>query len=223
MELMVRNSYPGLFIAIEGIDGSGLSTQTKLLAHSLKKDGFKVFPTKEPTDNVVGGLIRGTLTKSLDLPAHSLQLLFAADRGHHLQREIIPMLKTGSIVITDRYAWTSIAYETSDLGQDWLLKINQHFLKPDLTIFLKVSAKAALRRINKERFHKELYETESRMRKNIESYNSLMKKFSNSFKIVDGEKKIGQVTESALEIIRAYPKYKKLSKKVGHGKRSSKT
>ena len=100
---MHPNPYPGFFIDIEGLDGSGTSTQASLLKEGLREEGFKVFTTKEPTDNVIGGLIRGALTRVYKLPPAVLQLLFVADRLHHLDRQIVPILQNHNIFICDRF------------------------------------------------------------------------------------------------------------------------
>jgi len=111
---MRTNPYPGLLIDLEGLDGSGVSTQVSLLKKALRAKGEAAYVTKEPTDNLIGGLIRGALTKVYQLPPEALQLLFVADRSHHLAREIVPILKNGGILITDRFLWSTIAFGSLD-------------------------------------------------------------------------------------------------------------
>src|SRR3989338_8048368 len=93
----------GKFLVIEGPDGSGSSTQVALIKKYLEQKGEKVLDTKEPTNNLIGGLIRGVLTGEWKLGSYGLQLLFCADRAHHLEREIMPALEKGWNFITDRY------------------------------------------------------------------------------------------------------------------------
>lgn len=131
------NPYPGLFIDIEGLDGSGATTQVGLVARSLRGQKLRVYTTKEPTDNVIGGLIRGALTGVYKLSHSSLQLLFVADREHHLQREIIPILQNSSVLISDRYLWSTIAYGSVELSKRWLLELHHYCPIPDLTLFNK--------------------------------------------------------------------------------------
>ena len=83
----------GVFIAFEGLDGSGSSTQVDILVRNLNSLGIKSISTKEPTNNIVGGVIRGVLTKEWQTSPGGLQLLFAADRAHHLEHKILPNLK----------------------------------------------------------------------------------------------------------------------------------
>ena len=118
---MKANPYPGFFVDIEGLDGSGASTQVRLVGERLLKEGLVAFTTKEPTDNVIGGLIRGALTGVYKLPPDSLQLLFVADRRHHLEREIIPILSNGNVLIADRFLWSTIAFGAIKLSRRWLL------------------------------------------------------------------------------------------------------
>jgi len=90
---MKKNKYKGKFIVIEGLDGSGSSTQVVRVANFLKERNKKIHITKEPTNNLIGGLIRGQLTGDWKSSSECLQLLFAADRAHHLEKELIPLLK----------------------------------------------------------------------------------------------------------------------------------
>ena len=137
----------GKFIVIEGLDGSGATTQINLLTEFLNKKGIKAYYTKEPTDNVIGGLIRGALSEVYGLPDASLQLLFSADRGHHLERVVEPLMKNGNVVICDRYFWSTIAFGSVSLDKKWLLTLQKYFRVPDLTIFLKVDPKECIKRI----------------------------------------------------------------------------
>jgi dTMP kinase len=207
-----KNPYPGIFIDIEGLDGSGSSTQISLLSKDLKEKGYKVFVTKEPTNNVVGGLIRGVLTNSLQLPADGLQLLFAADRAHHLEREIIPMLRSGSIVITDRYFWSTMAFGSINLPLDWLVELNRFFLVPDATFFIDVSPKTCVERIKKDRFEIELFETEEKLKKVRESYQKIMDRFPKDVEIVNGERSIEEISRDILEKVIKNRKIKGLKK-----------
>jgi len=142
---MVKNRYPGTFIVIEGLDGSGKSTQTALLASFLREHGVQVCATFEPTQYLIGGLIRSFLANDWKSSPYCLQLLFAADRAHHLEKEIIPSLKAGMAVVCDRYFFSSFAYGASDCDVDWLIDVNREFILPDLTILIESAPKNALR------------------------------------------------------------------------------
>ena len=97
----------GKFIVFEGLDGSGLSTQSTMLKEYLLKIGRKTVLTKEQTDNFIGGLIKSSLKEQIRISPLTLQLMFVADRSHHLDSEIEPALKEGKIVISDRYLLTN--------------------------------------------------------------------------------------------------------------------
>jgi len=192
----------GLFIAFEGLDGAGSTTQAYLLEQYLKQKN-KVLLTKEPTQNIIGGIIRAVLKGDLKLSSQTLQLLFAADRANHLEKEILPALKKGFIVISDRYLFSSVAYGASaGLDREWLLKINEKFRMPDITIFLDVKPETCIKRISESRFNFELFEQEEKLRKVREEYLALAEKFS--FKVINGEGSIKATHKKVLEIIKKY-------------------
>jgi dTMP kinase len=95
-------SEPGVLIVLEGADGAGLSTQTAVLAAHLRSKGEVVISTKEPTSSHIGNLIRSALKHEWKPSPRALQLLFAADRAHHLENEIEPALRANKIVVSDR-------------------------------------------------------------------------------------------------------------------------
>ena len=185
----------GKFIVFEGLDGSGISTQVDRLVTHLRAKRLKVFSSKEPTDNVIGGLIRGALTGVYEIPGTSLQLLFSADRRHHLARVIEPLLKNGNVVICDRYIWSTIAFGSTNLDKNWLLSLQKYFRVPDLTIILKVNPKECIRRISENRYNYELFEKEKELKSVWKTYLWLSKKFPKKIKIVNGEGTVDQVFE----------------------------
>ncbi len=103
-----KHKSKGLLIAIEGMDGSGKTTQAQRLVEELKKKKIKAIYTKEPTDEPTGKMIRQILSGELKVPPLSLQYLFCADRGVH-QVELEKLLEKGYVVVTDRYFWSAVA------------------------------------------------------------------------------------------------------------------
>lgn len=202
------NPYPGFFVAIEGLDGSGISTQIKLIKKKLRVEDFSVFTTKEPTDNIIGGLIRGTLTGVYELNLAALQLLFVADRLHHLQREIIPILQNSKIIITDRYLWSTIAFGSVGLAKTWLVRLHRYCFLPDVSIFLRVPPRICLERLKTDRFDFELFEKEHSLWEAWEGYEWCAKKFPENIVVVDGQKKPAVIANEILEIIKKQPKFK---------------
>jgi len=209
---MKIHNYPGFFIDIEGLDGSGSSTQVRLVAKELKKEKIKPYLTKEPTKGPIGRLVRQALEGKFNaLPPASIQLLFAADRGRHLNVEIIPQLEKRKMVITDRYAWSSVAFGSVELSREWLLNLNKDFILPDLTIFIEVSPAICLKRIAKEKKGIELFEERGKLERAWDAYHSIVSKYWwTHIAVVDGEQKRGEVTTDILEHIRKHPKFKQI-------------
>lgn len=135
-----------MFIAIEGIDGSGKGTHAKLLNKWLKDKGYDTFLTSEPTNGVVGRVLRRALKDGV-LDSKTEALLFAADRSEHV-KEIIPKLEGGKVVVSERYIYSSIAYQgASGVSIDWIKEVNRFAPMPDCTIFLDISPEIGLKRI----------------------------------------------------------------------------
>lgn len=191
----------GFFCVVDGPDGAGLSTQTQLLEEWLKKKGKKVILTKEPTNGLIGGLIKAGLKHEWKTDQKTLQLLFSADRAHHLQKEIIPAVKNGAIVICDRYILSTYCFGSIDgVDLDWLRSLNSRFLKPDITIILDVPPEVSIERIRKSRFGTELFEEVEKLKRIRENYNRLKDEFPNTF-IIDGTKSIEEVHRKIKEIV----------------------
>ncbi|MEB3759899.1 MAG: dTMP kinase [Desulfurococcales archaeon] len=158
----------GVLVAVEGIDGSGLTTHARLLVESLSSQGFRSVYTKEPTYGPVGQLIR----KFLSLPNPDnrlLALLFAADRvWHYFEDPDLPgggiggALEQGYIVVTDRYKYSSIAYQGSFTSIDWVWSINSVVPEAFIIVYIDVDVDTAIKRIT-SRAKIEAYETRERL------------------------------------------------------------
>lgn len=185
-----------MFIVFEGLDGSGQSTQAKLLKDYLEKErNFSVILTKEPTDQPpVGSLIRQILRKEISVNPATLQLLFCADRSEHLERVIKPAIKKNQWVISDRYFYSTIAYGSLNLDVEWLIKLNEQFLIPNIVFLLKVRPEICLQRIDVNRGKREFFEEKEKLKKVWQTYEILGWRFSN-IKVIDGEKSIEEVFE----------------------------
>ena len=137
--------YSGLFVVLEGIDGSGKTTISKMLVDRLNGLGFKAEYTFEPTDSEIVEVVRGKYSEYRD--AYVDALTFALDRLLHLKRKVIPLLRAGFIVVSDRYMYSSVAYQAaSGAPIEWVLLVNKYALKPDVTIYLDVDPETGLRR-----------------------------------------------------------------------------
>lgn len=136
----------GFFIALEGIDGSGKSTQARKLADALSEKGHQIYETAEPTDGIVGQLIRRILRKDLTISPEALSLLFVADRIEHA-KEIQSALDEGKIVISDRYLLSTLTYQSAQgVDIEFLKQLHASLPKPDLTILLDIEPEKALSR-----------------------------------------------------------------------------
>lgn len=141
-----------LFIVLEGIDGSGTTTQLGLLDRHLQGRGRPVHPTREPSGGPVGRLLREILLGGHRLPdgapadGLAMALLFAADRRDHLSREIEPALAAGSDVVSDRYLLSSLAYQAQEAERDWVATLARDLRAPDLTLLLDLPVAVAAER-----------------------------------------------------------------------------
>jgi len=158
-------SRKGAFICIEGLDGCGKTTQAKLLTKKLRKSHNAVY-TAEPSRGKIGTLIRERcLYGEKRLSSVIEALLFAADRIEHVENEVLPALNQGKLVISDRYLYSSLAYQgAAGLSLEWIEKINEHALKPDLAIFIDVDPKTAMRRLKLKKSVMENMETQQKVR-----------------------------------------------------------
>jgi dTMP kinase len=141
-----------LFIVLEGIDGSGTTTQTGRLARHLEGQGRRVHTTREPSAGPIGLLLREILLGGHRLPdgrpadGAAMALLFAADRRDHLVREIEPALAQGLDVISDRYLLSSLAYQAEEADRTWVASLARELRTPDLTLLLDLPVAIAAER-----------------------------------------------------------------------------
>lgn len=137
-----------IFIVLEGLDGSGTTTHSRLLEGFLKNENLKVHLTQEPSKNEIGVLLRKFL-KDNSIPPTTDALLFAADRNLHYHNEIKKKLDEGYIVISDRYLESSIIYkslQSEEISIDWIEELNKFVGQPDITIVLDIDPRISLPR-----------------------------------------------------------------------------
>lgn len=193
---MIKNNYPGKFIVIEGLDGSGKSAQVDLVINYLKEKNKEVVITKEPTtDSEAGRKVKQALKKEIVVEPLELQKLYVQDRREHLKNKVIPALENGKFVVSSRYAFSTFAYGYSDgLNVDELIKMNEEFLLPDLTIIVDVNPEKCIQRIENRGEEKELFEQLEKLTKVNEIYKKTPEMFENVV-VVSGEKSIPEVFE----------------------------
>lgn len=188
----------GFFICIEGLDGCGKTTQAKLLVRKLCEKGFDAFYTAEPTRGKIGKFIKkyylhGEKRGSVIVEA----LLFAADRFEHVEKEIVPALNEGKLVVSDRYIYSSLAYQgAAGLDLKWIKELNKHAIPPNLAIFLDVKPEIVLQRLQRK---KSVMEKLAIQRKVREVYEKLVK--DGKLVRVDGNKSKEEVAKDIFNLI----------------------
>lgn len=204
----MRRPYSGYLISLEGIDGSGKTSLAKALAQHLGTKGLSIFLTKEPGGTHLGQALRSLLqTQKQEVCGRAEFLLFAADRAQHFQEIIIPALHAGTIVIADRLADSSLAYQGygRKLGVPALASINEWAMQgitPDLTIYLRIDPEQAWARIQARNeklttFEQESYDFWQRV---IKGYEEIFSKRANVVTI-NAMQNIEKVCQQALQEI----------------------
>jgi dTMP kinase len=187
----------GAFVCIEGLDGCGKTTQAKILAKKLRKSHNAVY-TAEPSRGKIGTFIRNRcLYGEKRLSTVVEALLFAADRVEHVENEVLPTLNDGRLVISDRYIYSSLAYQgAAGLNIEWIEQINKHALKPDLAVFIDVDPKTVMRRLKPQRSVMENIETQAKVR-------DVYLKFVAKGKLVrlEGNRTTGEVAEALTNVV----------------------
>jgi len=193
----------GVFVTFEGPEGSGKSTQAALLAETLRSRGFEVVLTAEPGGDEVAKEIRSIVLHSRgEIVPEAELLLYLASRAQHVRRIIIPALERGAVVISDRYADSSTAYQGYGRGIDLgILKTLNDFatsgLVPDLTILLDIPVEIGLaREQEKTRFCAESMEFHNKVR---DGFLNLAKQEPERWVIVDAMGSVEDVANKVLE------------------------
>ncbi|MCW4054941.1 MAG: dTMP kinase [Candidatus Bathyarchaeota archaeon] len=193
-------SKKGAFICIEGLDGCGKTTQAKILAKKLRKSHSAVY-TAEPSHGKIGTYIRRSyLYREKRLSSVLEALLFAADRIEHLETEVLPALKEGRLVISDRYVYSSLAYQgAAGLSLEWIEKINEHALQPDFAVFIDVDPKTVIHRLKSKKSVMENLETQQKVR---EIYLKFVEK--GNLARINGDKSKNEVAKELYVIVKKF-------------------
>ena len=198
----VRELNRGILIAIEGIDGAGKTTQTRLLADALLKDGFSVVSLKEPTEGRWGIKIRNLASNGRNLDPKEEMMLFLEDRKEDVEENIKPSLAEKKIVIMDRYYLSNIAYQGA-LGLDTseIRQMNERFAPiPDLVVILDVAPSIGQSRLVNGRKEKpNHFENEEYLEKVREQF--LKMQHHKNVQVIDGTQPIYDVTDSVLNSV----------------------
>ena len=188
----------GVFICIEGLDASGKTTHAHRLVRNLRRKGFDALYTTEPSRGEIGRFIRTyILQRKRRVPSVVEALLFAVDRVDHVEKEINPMLENGKIVVSDRYVYSTLAYQgAAGLDIKWIEEINRLALSPDLAIYIDVPPEVVVKRIRRKKSVMERLETQRRVRE-------VYMKFVENGKLVpvDGNRRKDEVAKDILTVV----------------------
>lgn len=210
-----HNPYKGLYIAFEGIDGSGKTTQIELLRSYFEKKEKTVVVTSEPRKekSQIGRLIHKILNAKVYVPSSSMQYLYSAERVDNHENVVIPALKKGSVVISHRCFWSAVAYGVFDKGEvqyknantnaimvaQGILSHYYQFIAPDLALYLDISSGTALKRLSGMKKSFEIYEKKKSLERVLLGYRYLAKNFPKEITVLQGERNSKEIAKEAIE------------------------
>lgn len=213
---LLKNSYPGTYIALEGIDGSGKTSQIEPLKKYLEEQRKSVvtvrFPRKD--EGLLATVNKSVIQGKSSIPKSAYQYIFSADYVMLLDEVIVPALKEGKVVISDRFhCWSSLAYGLWDVSPEYdtnvaqsllvangLLSTHYQFFVPDITLYSDVSVETAMKRMV-DKAEKEIYEKREVLEKIKKGYDWLLQEFPEQFQVIDAEKSLEDVTYDMLQVI----------------------
>jgi len=188
----------GIFVCIEGIDASGKTTHARRLVENLRNKGFNAIYTTEPTTSEIGNYIRTHILQSRErVPSVIEALLFAADRIQHLESTVKPALQEGKIIISDRYLYSSIAYQgATGLDIKWIEEINKFAIQPDLAVYIDIPAEVVFERLKRDKTVMENLDTQHKVR---EVYLKLVKE--GKLILINGNRHANEVEKDILAMV----------------------
>lgn len=209
-----KNPYKGLYIALEGIDGCGKTTQSVALKKFFENKGRKVTTTCEPKVDLVGGdIIMQYFKSEISLSGTAFQYFATANRVVNQDEVVIPALKKGDVVITDRCFWSAIPYGLMDKGVKFdrseadlmlatngLLSLYHQFIVPDYVFYIDINPQTGLNRSLKKKNRRKLdfYEKKDKLEKVVKGYRWLVKEFDKEFIFINGERPINDISEEII-------------------------
>ncbi len=194
----------GRFIVFEGIDGSGKSTQIQLLQKRLEEMGIPVYLTREPTDGPYGSMLHNIMTGRLEACQETIAAMYVADRMDHIKNSYNGMLKKleeGFTVISDRYYFSSYAYQGAHLPLDYVIMANSvcaEALRPDLHLFLDLEPEVSFARISKNRTDFEIYEKLDNLKNTRDKYYEAFEKLKDSEQVavINADQSVESLSEA---------------------------
>ncbi len=198
------------FIVLEGLDGSGTTTQLELLSRRLSREGRKHTATWEPTDGPVGTLLRSILAGKVTAHPATIAMLYAADRNEHVNSQdtgILALTLRGELVICDRYLFSSLAYQSIDSGYDYVLGLNKAFPLPQCLLFVDTPVDVCQRRLS-HRGRAELFDGAAfqvRVRENYLAVIGGFRPSGMSISVIDGDRPEQAIHEEIWTILTGLP------------------
>ncbi len=216
-----KNKSKGIYIALEGIDGSGKTTQTERLVQYFESKENPVIKTREPRkEGVIGDLVHKILKGNVKFPPQALQYLFSTDRILNHYEVILPALEQGTSVISDRCFWSAVVYGILDKSLDSydykstdqlliaqsILSMYHQFTAPDLIFYLRIPLEESLKRLDAKDDTKEIYESKAKIEGVLNGYEWMVKNFKDQFIIIDGTKSEDEIAEELIAKIESFKK-----------------
>lgn len=194
------------FIVFEGIDGAGTSTQIKKIC---EKNPQFFFQTAEPTSLETGKFLRRMLGGEFSVDEKTNSFLFAADRAEHIygKNGIIEQLNNGKTVISDRYLFSSLAYQSISCGEELPKLLNSTFPLPEILFFFEIDPEISLKRVDSRNEKKEIYEKIETQKKIAMEYEKIISEYENDLSCkmkiirIDATKSIEEISDTISKII----------------------
>lgn len=196
------------FIVFEGIDGAGTSTQIKKL---VERDNNRFIATAEPTGNETGKFLRRMLVGEFSVDEKTNAYLFAADRCEHIfgKGGVKELCDSGKTVVSDRYFFSSMAYQSVSCGEELPKLLNSPFPHPEYLFYFVINPEISLGRVNARGEHKEIYETIEKQKKIAAQYEKVISEYEKTagetgIKIIriDAENDIESISEEIWNILK---------------------
>ena len=196
------------FVVFEGIDGAGTSTQIKLLA---ARDEARFVTTAEPTCGETGRFLRRMLAGDFSVDEKTNAFLFAADRCEHIHGKggVIEQINSGKIVLSDRYFFSSLAYQSVSCGKEIPELVNSGFPLPEILFYFVINPEISLGRVNARGEKKEIYETIEKQKKIAAQYEAVISEYESTAKgkgmkivRIDAAKPIEEISEEIFSYFR---------------------
>lgn len=195
------------FIVLEGLDGAGTTTQLNKLKQEIEKSSVTVHTTNEPTKRPIGKLVRTVLSGEFKTTDLSLARLYSADREDHLFNDedgILKQIKDNKIVVSDRYLYSSLAYQGVNCNYDKVLELNADFPHPQILIYIETPVDECIGRIDKRGEKKEIFEKKDFLTKVNNNYNKILSTLPNDVNLIkiDGTLSIDEITSIMVQKVK---------------------